>query len=126
MKLKDHKTILQVHGISRYSMIEYLTKFKRIPALTIANSEDAFKIYQLHKWSGEYLLESINPDKGTIIRYNEEFIVLYLGGCTRGKVLANQQDQYWISFRKAAPIYGIPYGYAIVSPAPHNEKENTK
>lgn len=121
--LCDYKSIQHNHRISRYSMIEYLTKFKRIPAE--ATSSDAFSTYQLLRWSGEYLFSQIREGKGTICKFDKEFIVLYHTSCPRGQVLLHPHRQYWISFREAAPIYNIPYGYVMISLAPPSEPTKT-
>ena len=131
--VSNHKLIQSSYGISRYSMMEYLTKFKRIPTAIIEQSNGAIPLYKLLKWSTSHLINSLKETENTgiLTRFDKQFIVIYASNCSRGKILASiltesqeadgcKEKDWWISFREAAPIYNLP-AYCIIS-SNHSEE----
>jgi hypothetical protein len=64
-----------------------------------------FSYYKLLYWSGHHTLESI--EAGIIVRDDIAFIVRYHRDLTRGKILANPDAQYAISFRAPRKDWNI-------------------
>lgn len=64
-----------------------------IPERTVPKLDKHFLLY----WSGSWIISQ--SKEGTILRDGIEYIVIYFS-VTRGKVLANQNLQYPLSFRK--------------------------
>lgn len=62
-------------------------------------------IYYKLYWQGIHLLSRI--ESGCIVRDGITYNVIYGKGLTRGKIIANIQAQYCLSFRKAADQYHL-------------------
>jgi hypothetical protein len=73
----------------------YATKCFAIPPPLV---QSHFSKYYLLYWSGSYLLEQIK--QGAIAHNGIVFAIEYKRGLTRGRIIANMQDQYALSFRE--------------------------
>lgn len=99
--------------IVRQGLRFYSTYCPRIPRQVVASY---YSYYKLLYWSGHHLLESI--EAGVICRDDIAFRVLYFDKLTRGKILANPDAQYAISFRKVHDAWmHDPIVLVSISPA---------
>lgn len=80
----------------------YTTNCFCIPAPIV---DRYFQSYHLLYWSGDYLLKQIK--EGTITKDGITYQIRFKAGLTRGKILANLENQFPISFRIPCAEYGI-------------------
>ena len=116
MSLLNHKLIQSKYGVSRFHLMEYLSSFKVINPEVIKSG--CLQTYKIFKWSASYLDEKLSDNfvQGSLIRFNKPYLIVWK--TPRGNLLdaiqkEDNNKQYYLSFREAAPEYNLP-AYVLI------------
>lgn len=76
--------------------------------------DNYFIEYKLLYWAGDYLLDNLTTNEGQLMRINpltsakKCYKLAFHRNLTRGKILADRQKQYALSFRIPAAKWNLP------------------
>lgn len=97
----DSVRAYQKYGISRYELINTLTKDRTVnPEL-----HDALEVYHLELTSFKFV-QNLAKQGATQIIDEDRYTIIWK--TPRGKILKETSGQYFVSYRKAKPEYNLP------------------